>query len=117
MSENQINRHSKKHFSSEERKNYYIAWKKSELNTTDFCKAHGISKSALYKWTKELEKENNDSGFLPLIIDKKLSVTSANIIKLNIAFSNNPMQISIEMPEQHLVSFIQEMGHATAIIR
>jgi transposase-like protein len=117
MSENQINRHSKKKFSSEERKNYYIAWKKSELNTTDFCKAHSISKSALYKWTKEFEKENDDSEFSPLIIDKKSSVTSANIIQLNIAFSNNPVQISIEILEHHLVSFIQEMGYATAIIR
>ena len=117
MSENQIKKRSKKKFSLEERKNYYLAWKESVLTTARFCKTHGISKSALYKWDKEFEKENNGSDFLPLIIDKKSSITSTNIIQLTIAFSDRPMQISIEMPEHHLVPFIQEMSYAAATIR
>ncbi len=32
MPENQINKRSNKKFILEERKNYYLAWKKSELN-------------------------------------------------------------------------------------
>jgi hypothetical protein len=118
MSKNQINtkRHKNK-FSLEERKNYYLAWKQSQLNTTQFCEAHEISKSALYQWIKAFEKENNDSDFSPLIIDHKSSAISTTIIPLTIAFSNTTMQITIQMPEHHLVSFIQEMGHETTIIR
>jgi transposase-like protein len=117
MTENQITRHPKRRFSREERRNYYIAWKKSELNQTDFCKAHGISRSALFQWSKEFKKEDNDFGFSPLMIEKKSPVKSTDMIQLNIAFTNHHMQLSLVMPEHRLVSFIQEIGYAVAIVR
>ncbi len=117
MSENEMKRCSKKKFSLEERKNYYLAWKETKLNTTNFCKTHRISKSALYSWTKEFEKENDDSGFSPIIIDKKLPAASTNTIQLTIGFKNTAMEINIEIAEHQLVSFIQEIGYAAAIIR
>ena len=66
---------------------------------------------------ENLKKKIMDSEFAPLIIDNKSSLTSATIIQLTIGFSNTPMQITIDMPEDHLVSFIQEMGYAAATIR
>lgn len=118
MNKNQSNnRHPKRKFSAEEQRNYCIAWEKSELNRSDFCKAHGISRSTLYQWTKEFKKEDNDLGFSPLIIEKKPPAKPTDMIQLNIVFTNNHMQLSIAMPEHRLVSFVQEIGYATTVVR
>jgi transposase-like protein len=116
MNENQISRHSKRKFSEEEKRNYCIAWEKSELNRSDFCKTHDISRSALYQWTKAFKKEDNHLGFSPLVIEKKFPA-KLDLIQLTIVFGNNPMQLSIEMPEHRLASFIQDIGYATSVVR
>lgn len=115
MNENQSNRHTKRKFSVEEKRNYCAEWEKSELNRTAFCQAHGISRSALYQWTNEFKKE--DFGFSPLVIRKKAAAKLTDRVQLNIVFSNNPMQLSIVMPEHRLISFIQEIGYAATIVR
>lgn len=118
MSENKINQDSKRRHSAEEKRNLYNTWEKSELNTTDFCKAHRISKSAFYKWSREFIKED-DHDFSPLTIDKKSSSEPEKIggvIQLTIAFTHSNMQIKLEMPEYRIFSFIKEIGDATPII-
>ena len=117
MSENQINQRSKRKFTEEERKNYYLAWKQSELNTTEFCKTHGISKSALYTWTRHFEKKMNGPDFTPILIKDSPSLKSIDKIALTIAFNSSSLQVSLEVPEHRLVSLIQEIGHAATIIR
>jgi hypothetical protein len=77
---------------------------------------NGISKSALYQWSKKFKKEDNGFGFSPIVLDKQPSIKQANMIKLNICFLNQ-MQLSIAIPEHRLISFIQELGYATAVIR
>jgi transposase-like protein len=119
MSENKINQHSQRRLSVEEKRNLYNAWGKTELNMTDFCKAHGISKSAFYKWSKEFIKEDDGLSFSPLSIDKKPSLESEKIegmIQLTLVFSHVNMQIKLEIPEYRIFSFIKEIGDATPII-
>lgn len=103
-------------FTAEERRNYYMAWKESGMSHIAFCKAKGISKSVLYKWIKKFKKENNGRSFAPLILKKPLLSEQTDVIQLNMNFPNQ-IKLSIAMPEQRLVSFIQELSHATAIIR
>jgi hypothetical protein len=105
-----------RNFSLEEKRNYCIEWKKSGMNQIDFCKTNEISKSALYQWIKEFRKEENGLGFSPLVVEKKSSAKQTDIIQLSIFFPNQ-IQLSIAMPEHRLVSFIQEIGYAAAVIR
>jgi transposase-like protein len=119
MSENKISQHSKRRLSVEEKRELYNAWGKTELNTTDFCKAYGISKSALYKWSREFIKKDGDLDFSPLSIGKKPSLESEKaegMLQLTIAFTHSNMQIKLEMPEYRIFSFIKEIGDATPII-
>lgn len=106
----------KRNFNAEEKRKYCIAWEKSGMKQADFCKTHEISKSALYKWVKEFKKENDDLGFSPLIVKKQPTAKQAKIVQLNICFPNQ-MQLNMAMPEHCLVSFIQELGYAIAVIR
>jgi transposase-like protein len=115
MSENQINRPSKRKFSVEEKRAYYIAWKDSDLSGGDFCKEHGISKSALYQWSRQFKKGDNQSDFSPLVISKIPPVT--NLTQITINFGDNSVHLKISIPEHHLVSFIKEMSNATSVIR
>lgn len=118
MRENQNNKsyRSKRHFSLEEKRSYYIEWKKSELKTTDFCKTHGISKSALYQWNKEFTKEDTDVDFAPLVLKNQPLPKQTDMVQLNFDFPNH-MQLSIQIPEHRLVSFIHEVSYATTAVR
>lgn len=119
MNENQDHKSSKppkRNFSLEEKRNYYIAWEKSEMTKDAFCKANGVSKSALYQWIKEFKKENNCIGFSPLVLDKQPPIKQTDTIQLNICFPNQ-MQLTVTIPEHRLVSFIQEISYATTVIR
>lgn len=105
----------KRRFSLEEKRNYCIAWKKSGMSQIAFCKAYGVSKSALHSWYKEFNQEDKGSGFSPLVSEQS-PLKRAEMAQLTIGFPNQ-MQLSITLPEQRLVSFIQELSCATAIIR
>ena len=116
MLKNKINQHSKRRLTTEEKRNIYNEWSKSELNTTEFCKTHGISKSAFYKWSREFITENSAPDFSPLEFDKKSSLEpekTEGMIQLTIAFSHSNMQIKLAMPEYRIFSFIKEIGDAT----
>ena len=117
MTENQINRHSKRKFSAEEKRAYYITWKNSGLSLTDFCRSQGISRSALYNWSNQFKKENNQSDFSPLTMPTNPSATNLIQLTIHSCDSNNSVQLKVSIPEQRLVSFIKEMCNATSIIR
>lgn len=107
-------------YSDEDKRNYYKAFKKSGMNPIDFCKAHGISKSALYQWTNKFKKDNHDSDFSPLRFKNNppnLSEKQTDVAQLTVVFRDNPMQLSVSIPVHRLASFIQEIGDATTVIR
>jgi transposase-like protein len=109
-------RSQKRNFSIEEKRNYCKEWEKSGMTQTVFCKARGISKSALYQWNKNFKKEDNGFDFSPLVLEKRPSIKQTDAIQLNISLPNQ-MQLGISMPEDRLVSFIQEIYYATAVVR
>lgn len=115
MTENKVNRHPKSKFSEEEKRNYYIAWEKSGLRPTDFCKAHGISRSALYQWTKKFKKEGEDSCFAPLVLEKN-PINPVDMVQLKIILPTK-IQLKLTMPKHCLASFIKEIGYETTVIR
>jgi transposase-like protein len=117
MTENQISRHSKRKFSVEEKRTYYIAWKNSGYSLTDFCKSQGISRSALYNWSNQFKKENIQSDFSQVTMPTKSSATNLTQLTIHSCDSNNTLQLKISIPEHRLVSFIKEMCNATSVIR
>jgi|ERR1700685_2319826 transposase-like protein len=117
MTENQLNRYSQRKFSAEEKRAYDIAWKNSGLSLADFCKSQGISRSALYKWSNQFEKENSQSDFSPLSLPTKPSAINMTQLTIHSCDSNNSMELKISIPEHRLVSFIKEMCNATSVIR
>lgn len=118
MNEDQNNktRRTKRYFSLEEKRNYCETWKKSGAGAKDFCKANGISSSAFYQWNREFKEENPISDFSPLILEKSPAVNQADKIHVSVQFPNQ-LLLNMELPENHLISFIQELGYATAVVR
>jgi transposase-like protein len=128
MLQNQINmsiRRRYKKYSDEEKRNYYQTFIKSGMNSTDFCKANGISKSALYQWSKQFQCEHHDVDFSPLVIKSTSpnssltnpSLKPTDMVQLTVVFNNSPVQLNVSIHTHHLVLFIQEIGHATSIVR
>ena len=117
MTEKQSNRHSQRKFSIEEKRAYDIAWKKSGLSLTDFCKSQGISRSALYKWSNQFKIENSQSNFSPLNIAEKPSAIGMTQLTIHSCDSDHAIELKISIPEHRLVSFIKEICNATAVIR
>jgi transposase-like protein len=116
MKENQPNLGSKKKFSEEEKRSYCAAWERSDLNRTAFCMENGISRSALYQWSKQFKKEDSESGFSPLVMSTKASVT--NMTQLTITSGGEDcVQLKLTLPEHRLVSFIKEMCNAITVVR
>jgi transposase-like protein len=115
MNRNKSSRRSNRNLSVEEKRNYCIAWKKSGMSQLDFSKANGISKSVLYQWNKEFEKENKGIEFSPIVLKDKSQSKETGIIQLNIDCPNH-IRLSISIPEYRLISFIQEIGYATSTI-
>ena len=117
MTENQINRYSQRRFSVEEKRAYDIAWKNSGLSLADFCKAQGISKSALYKWSNQFKKENSPSDFSPLSVPIKPPATNMTQLTIYSCADNHPIELKISIPEHRVIPFIKEMCNATSVIR
>jgi len=115
MNENKSSRRSNRNISIEEKRNYCIAWKRSGMSQLDFSKANGISKSGLYKWNKEFEKENKGIEFSPIVLNDKSHENQTGVIQLHIECPNH-IRLSITIPEYRLMSFIQEIGYATSTI-
>jgi len=117
-----INNRSNRNLSMAEKRNYCLAWERSEMQQDAFCKVHGISKSALYQWRKECKKEKrgkHEIGFSPLVLNPTLSpapTKPVDLIQLNICFQNQ-IQLTIAMPEHRLALFIQEVSNAATVIR
>jgi transposase-like protein len=116
MTENQTIEPSKRRFSIEEKRTYYIAWKNSGLNLTDFCNENGISKSTFYQWSKLFKRKDNKSDFSPLVMLKNPPVTNMTQVTIDFCDNTSP-QLKISIPEHRLVSFIKEMCNATSVIR
>jgi transposase len=80
-------RRGQRKFSEEERRNYCIAWEASGLNKIEFCKAQGISRSALRQWYNSFKKEGSDN-FLPLGVNNQSSFGREENIRVELCFSN-----------------------------
>ena len=104
-------------FSNQEKRSYCIAWEKSGMNKSVFCKAQGLSPSAFYTWYGQYKKYRfNESSFSPVVVKSSPSIERQNTIQFEMRLPNHA-QLFITMREPGLVSFIQELCHAATVIR
>ncbi len=112
-----MNKNLKRKFSIEERRDHYQAFKKSGMSHTAFCRASGISKSALYVWKKEFQGGGH-FNFSPLVLAElaRESVQGSDAVSLEIRLANQ-VQLHMRLPRDQLISLIRELNYESAITR
>ena len=110
---------SERTFSHQDKRSYCIAWEKSGMNKSVFCKTQGLPPSAFYWWYGQFKKNRlNESSLSPVVV--KSSPSSSRELHETIQFEMrlpNHAQLFITMREHGLVSFIQELCHAVTVVR
>jgi hypothetical protein len=66
-----LKKRSKRHFSQEDKKNFYIQWKASGLRRAEFCRKHDLTPSAFSKWCRQLHPnkpiQSLQNDWLPIV--------------------------------------------------
>ena len=106
-----------KNFTHEEKRDFYLQWERSGQSKAAFCQSLGIAKSAFYSWRYQFKQGNSsDTLFSPVTLKTEPTMPLANVMHLEICLPNQT-KIFISMQKSNLVSFIQELCHATTVIR
>jgi transposase len=112
---------SKNKVSIEAQKELLIKWKASGLSKREFCKMHNIRISTFYGWCKKILPKSNfhkePSRWSPVITTKRKLLPGEQeqaIIELSLP---NHIVARVKVSSHKVVSFIQEICHAAAIIR
>ena len=104
-------------FSNQDKRSYCIAWEKSGMNKSVFCKAQGLPPSAFYTWYGQYKKHRfNESSFSSVVVKSSPAKERQDTIQFEMRLPNHA-QLFITMREHGLVSFIQELCHAATVIR
>lgn len=103
------------------KREYCIAWEKSGMAKSVFCDKHGLSRVAFHAWYQQYKKgqlnEGMESSFSPMTIATSMpAIKNQESIPFEIRFPNQT-QLVMTMSQHALVSFVQELAHATAITR
>lgn len=93
-------------------------WKRSGMQLEQFCKAKGVSKSALYRWRSALAPLPNDKAKNWLLV-KPTSQADSSLINETLIELILPNQAiaRIKLLRTEAVTFFQELYHAIAAIR
>jgi len=106
----------KKIYSEEERRQYCEAYAHSGMTQVEFCKANGISKSALLKWRNELSKIGISDFYQASLSGSKSHLGQHDELEIRIRLSNQ-IELCMVLREASLVSLIEGLSHATTVIR
>lgn len=113
---------SKKTYSEDEKRELCCQWKASALSLQEFCRRNKLAKSSLYGWSRRypcvdaadaIKKVN---AFSPVMLPITAISRTAEPITIEMVLPNQA-QLRLSLQEDRLVSFLQELCHATATIR
>jgi len=107
-----------KNFSQEEKRHYCLQWERSGQSKAAFCQSQQITKSAFYAWYHQFKQSNpiEETIFSPVTLKAASTIASENIMQLEICLPNQT-KILFPIQKSHVISFIQELCHATTAIR
>lgn len=95
-------------------------WKASGKTKTDFCREKNIGLSTFYSWCNQLwPEQKKERLFLPLQVKKMPSIESTKAqdqTDVELILSNGNL-LRFKLPIKNLITFIQELMHATATVR
>ena len=107
-------------FTEKEKRNFCLQWEGSGQSKAAFSRSLGITKSAFYLWYNRFKEEKAsytaNITFSPVALKDSSAVTSENAIQVEICLPNQA-KLSISMQKSNVISFIQELCHATTVIR
>ena len=105
-------------YTQEEKRNLYLQWERSGQSKAKFCQSRGITKSAFYSWCHRYKPQDASSApdFSPITLKACSSSNTENMVHLEICLANQT-KILIPLQKSDVVSFIQELSHATSAIR
>ncbi len=104
-------------FSEEEKREQYAAWISSGLSKSQFCRERGLKINEFYYWHKCFKKEKiKNSAFAAVSTKPGLSNATEEIVGIEIQLPSQA-RLTFSLARDQLVSFVQELCHATAIIR
>jgi transposase-like protein len=104
-------------FTYEEKRNHYLEWKKSGQSKVEFCQSVGISKSTFFSWVNQFkDKIPDDVFFSPVTLKSAPTSEPDKVTQLEIHLPNQT-RLFITIQKPNLISFIQELCHATTVIR
>lgn len=106
----------KKQRSQEEQRKYYESWRASGLSKNAFCKQHKIAAGTFHAWCERYGHEAKEAYFAPVMSSVKTKPSLSESTTVEINFSNE-WQLRVCLREDQLVGFLQELHHATTVIR
>ena len=106
-----------KNFTQKEKRDYYLQWERSGQSKAAFCQSVGLTKSAFYSWLHQFKQRiPSDTVFSPVTLKADPMMASENIMQLEICLPNQT-KVLISVQKSNVISFIQELCHATTALR
>lgn len=105
-------------FTLDHKKQLCAQWRASGLNRYQFCKQNDLVLSAFSKWCDQIKPEDNNAGldndWLPLIGQSDAQSEEEVSVKIML-----PTQMAVHVPLKlsSLKTLLQELCHATTVIR
>ena len=116
-----LRRKRNRHYTEEAKKRFYELWKSSGMKIGAFCESHDLTKSVFYGWRQcfgdpGVSPPTPELGsFVSVRVAKEAPIhTGSAQVKLILP---NQIELHVTLDVSGLVSFLQELCHATAIIR
>lgn len=108
----------KKLYSAEEKQKLCQEWQQSGLSMEQFCKLKNISKTALYQWRKAqyITPASPNENWIPLIPQPCNETKVPASVAMELCLPNQ-WQARIILPRLEMIKFVQELAHATTVIR
>lgn len=108
-------------YSEEEKQQFYELWKSSGMRIGMFCEHHDLTKSVFYGWRQRFEEVHvaavsRKSGAFSAVTTRSESTSLTEKLSITLVLPSQ-LQLQISLREDRLVGFLQELCHATAIIR
>lgn len=107
---------------TEQKLDYCLQWENSGMLKADFCKKHGFSASRFYYWYHHMylksknQGKDQESQWSPVACNRKAFSTLERSEQIEVMLPNQVI-LRLLVPSSRVVSLIEELSHATAIIR
>lgn len=104
----------KKELSIEEKQAYCIAFEKSGMKQSAFCRANNLAPSTFHGWYAQHQKQQSETGLFSPMVQASPAVTLQEPLSVHceLRFPNHT-QMFLSVQEKTLISIIGGLSHAT----